>query len=205
VANNGLGGFTLVELMITILIVAISVALAVPGWDAMVQKRHVTSAAEQIAAFVGFAQSEAVKRSQRVTLTVKRDGAGTDWCVGAVNQSRMEANGLDHCECDAGAADPTLCAFDALPQVLTQAAFEDFTMDSASVGGAPSTDFHFNFDPVRGIKVADDGFTVDPNIHRLSVLSDNTRFRLQVEVAATGRVRICSPDAAQMVPGYKDC
>ena len=46
---RGSRGFTLVELMITVVIVGIGVALAVPSWDNAVQKRNTTKAAEEIA------------------------------------------------------------------------------------------------------------------------------------------------------------
>ena len=44
-------GFTLLELMIVMVIVAIGVALAVPAYQDLMQRRETTSKAEQLSAF----------------------------------------------------------------------------------------------------------------------------------------------------------
>ena len=57
--HRGHRGFTLVELMIVIVILAIVLALSMPSWRESVEKRHVVSGAEQITSFISLARGEA--------------------------------------------------------------------------------------------------------------------------------------------------
>jgi len=202
--KNGNKGFTLVELMITIVISAIALTLAVPSWENLVQRRQLTSAAEELASFLTYTQSQAIKSNQEITVTIKRNSGGTAWCVGAIDEDTKAANGLDHCECDAAVGDSTQCAIDGEVSRVLDANFEKFTMSGSQVGNTDSLDFNFNFDPVRGLKVADDG-TVDGNTHEVTLASANGHWSLQVDISVTGRVNVCNPDADMEVPGFDSC
>ncbi len=199
-------GFTIIELMIVVVIVAIGVALAVPTYQNIVQKRQVTSAAEQIAAFLALAQGEAVKRNEVVVVSVERDNSdGAVWCVGAMIKTADD----DHCDCEStSASDDNFCDFitDGVgaPQLINQVGFQSFTMSGSAVGGTASNDFNFNFDPIRGIKVLDNG-SADGNLHNVTLISSNTNHSLRVGVSVTGRVRMCNPVSTKAVPGFKPC
>ncbi len=66
-------GFTVVELMMSLVLLAIGAALSIPSYREMMEKRQLTHGAEQIMAFVNTAQSEAMKRNQIVTISYDRD------------------------------------------------------------------------------------------------------------------------------------
>jgi type IV fimbrial biogenesis protein FimT len=198
-------GFTLIELIIVVVIVAISVALAVPTYQNIVQKRQVTSAAEQIAAFLAMAQGEAVKRNEVVAVSVKRDSDGAAWCVGAMVKTAAD----DHCDCSTSD-----CYFNVdgvgVLQLINETGFQSFTMNDSTVTdpitniATTKNDFYFNFDPIRGIKVSDGGFA-DASLHEVTLLSSNTNFSLSVGISVTGRVRVCNPVSTKTVPGFKPC
>jgi len=201
-------GFTLVELMITIVVTAIALALAVPSWENLVQKRQVTSAAEEIASFVMHAQSQAIKSNQQVTVTVKRNADGTSWCVGAMDEEARDDNGGDPCECDLAddAENPTArCTIEGEVARVADFNFEKFTMAGSGVEGVENLDFYFNFDPVRGLKLDDDGISVDGDDHAVTLATNNENWALQVVVSVTGRVNICNPDSSKTVPGFDPC
>jgi hypothetical protein len=73
------------------------------------------------------------------------------------------------------------------------------------VEGVENLDFYFNFDPVRGLKIEDDGISVDGDNHALTLATNNENWALQVVVSVTGRVNICNPDASKKVPGFDPC
>lgn len=75
--SNSSQGFTLLELMVTIAMVLILAAIAVPGVSSMVQSNAVSSYANTISTSLMFAKSEASKRSEVVNFmpeTNWRDG-----------------------------------------------------------------------------------------------------------------------------------
>jgi type IV fimbrial biogenesis protein FimT len=195
----------LLELMIVTVIVAVGVALAVPTYENTMQKRRLTQGVEKIAAFLSLVQSEAIKRNETVAVTVKRNSAGDSWCLGAMIQTAA----TDHCDCESTTpADADYCDFDpagaGAPQLINHVGFEKFKMTGAAVQYVTNNDFSFNFDPVRGIKVQDDG-TVDPRLHDVMLESDNGKYSLVVDVAVTGRIRVCNPYTAKKVPGFGVC
>lgn len=79
-------GFTLIELMITLLLAAIILSLGVPGFrDIVLNNRAATQSNELISA-LSLARSEAVKRGARVSMCPSTDQAsctgGTAWDAG---------------------------------------------------------------------------------------------------------------------------
>jgi len=75
-------GFTLVELMIVLAVLAIGVALAVPSYSDVMQRRETTAQAEELVTFVAFAQSEAVKYNEMISVHVTYTDKD-NWCIGA--------------------------------------------------------------------------------------------------------------------------
>ncbi len=61
-------GFTLVEVMITLVIAAILLAMAVPSFMTMLQNNRMTTQVNDYVTSLNVARSEAVKRSSRVTV-----------------------------------------------------------------------------------------------------------------------------------------
>jgi type IV fimbrial biogenesis protein FimT len=59
-------GFTLVELMVVIALIAITAAVAVPGFRGLIEANRQTSAANSVIGILNFARSEAVRRGEPV-------------------------------------------------------------------------------------------------------------------------------------------
>lgn len=76
--NAHSGGFTLIELMISIVVLAIVIALGVPSYRTWIQNTKLRNAAESILNGLQLARSEAVARNQAVRFSM---GAGSSWTV----------------------------------------------------------------------------------------------------------------------------
>lgn len=76
-------GFTLVELMVVIAILAIGASLAMPEFSRMVAQNQVRSAAFDLYASIVKARSEAIARNGTVTLAAATGGWAAGWTVTA--------------------------------------------------------------------------------------------------------------------------
>ncbi|MBB3047506.1 type IV fimbrial biogenesis protein FimT [Litorivivens lipolytica] len=77
--NRKQGGYTLLEILITLAVVAIVASLAVPSFQNMIATQRVRSAANDLVATLNFARSEAVKRNATVTITPAAGGWTDGW------------------------------------------------------------------------------------------------------------------------------
>lgn len=70
-------GFSLIELMVAITILAILLAVAVPSFQDMIQKNRVRTAAADLSDSLNLARSEAIKRGSSTRLCIDVDKAWT--------------------------------------------------------------------------------------------------------------------------------
>ncbi|MEO7065894.1 MAG: GspH/FimT family pseudopilin [Rhodanobacter sp.] len=67
-------GFTLIELMVTLVIMAILMAFALPSFRDTIRRGHVSSSSNALLAALSYARSEAISRSQLVSMCASTDG-----------------------------------------------------------------------------------------------------------------------------------
>ena len=79
-------GFTLIELMVTISLVAVLITLGVPGMQQMMRSNARASSSNELISTINQARSEAVKRNTEVSLCPSTNGTsctgGTAWAGG---------------------------------------------------------------------------------------------------------------------------
>ena len=79
-------GFTLIELMVTIMIVAVLLAIAVPSFRQFSRNNSVTAAQNDLVTALNMARSEALRRNRPVSVCASTDGAtcgtATQWGSG---------------------------------------------------------------------------------------------------------------------------
>jgi type IV fimbrial biogenesis protein FimT len=174
--------------MMTLVLLGIGTALAVPSYRDMVEKRQVTNGAEQLASFINAAQGVAMKTNEVVTVSYDRD-ANDNWCVGAT---------VDEIPCDCTGTDGTApsCEINGQPFILTNTHAGDrdlvYAMGDSDTGS-------YSFDPVRGF-----ASNLDSDL-MVALRSENQDFRLNLMVNQTGRVTLCSDGSDYAVPGYSHC
>ena len=94
-------GFTLVELMITVVVAAILLALAAPSFADFFDKYRLRGAADAIVSTVATARAAAVKADRDVNISF--DGTTSAWCLGANSavepSAGARAEDAKACEC----------------------------------------------------------------------------------------------------------
>ncbi|HEB26441.1 MAG TPA: prepilin-type N-terminal cleavage/methylation domain-containing protein [Porticoccus sp.] len=94
-------GFTLVELLITIALVAVISALAVPSFQTLIKKSRTSVEAQRVLTTLYYARMEAIKRNSLVSLCPSSDGLACNpdlsWMDGwIVFSDRGKRGELDH-------------------------------------------------------------------------------------------------------------
>jgi type IV fimbrial biogenesis protein FimT len=180
-------GFSLIEVMMSIVLLAIGTAIAIPSFQDQVEKRQVTNGAEQLASFVNIAQGTAMKMNRVVTVSWSHTD-NNDWCIGAIDRATP-------CDCTIStwsAEDYCKIAND------TYKLSDDIATERGlvhQIGG----DGAYAFDPVRGLMTdLDDTLTME-------LRSRSGDYRLNLVVNNSGRVTVCSNGASYAIPGYAVC
>lgn len=168
-------GFTLIEMMVTVAILAILVSIAAPSFNNFFDKYRVKRAAETLSAFLVNAKSEALKRNKNVRTVIT--GSGTTWCAGMTENST--------CDCSTASA----CQIDGADRVINSTSFKGVQLLE------PATTHAFEFKTQRGTVT---GFeTVE--------LESANGSKLNVVVSMVGRIRLCSPSGTGNLGGYTVC
>jgi type IV fimbrial biogenesis protein FimT len=75
-------GFTLIELMVVVIVLAIALAIGIPGFQGIINRNRIIGAANESVAAIQVARMEAIRRNQRVELCPSTNGTtcgGDDW------------------------------------------------------------------------------------------------------------------------------
>lgn len=81
-------GFTLIEMMVTIAIMAIIAAIAMPSMQSLIIANRLAAQTNELLADLALARSEAAKTGGSVTVCISTDGltctGGTNWALGRI-------------------------------------------------------------------------------------------------------------------------
>ena len=88
-------GFTLVEMMIAIVILAVLLSAAIPSFSTFLKNRKVRTATEAILNGLGLARSEAIRRNTHITFALQTDTSWTLGCTTPVGD--INGDGMSDC------------------------------------------------------------------------------------------------------------
>lgn len=92
-----LKGFTLIEIMVTLVVFAIVTVLAVPNFRTFVQSNNITASANNLMGSLSLARSEAVKRNTTVSICASNSQVGctgVDWDAGWIVFTDTPTDGM---------------------------------------------------------------------------------------------------------------
>ena len=200
-------GFTLIELMVTLIVLAILVAWAIPSFNKLIEKRRLIGVAEAVYEQLVNARAEAVKRSRPIVVEFSADGT-TSWAFGMTD---------DLTGCDPGPESEDPCTVD----FNVETAEEELVVMRTGSGDAvtvamkgPSVDAPKFFNAALGacdaMTLADTRTCFDPLTglaRRGSVVLETANYTMAVSLKVSGTVEICTTadDSARRVPGYPAC
>jgi len=164
-------GYSLLELLITLAVLAVIITAGVPAFLNMLENSRATSAAQETYALLQYARSDALRSGEtRYVVWQQND---PQWCVAVATTS----------DCDCLTAS---CAIDGVERRLDSEDFGQVTLLSAAFVGGSYT----GFDGLRGLAEGNAG-TVTYGLNAAQEAVDQSR----VVVSTLGRVRMCQTGA----------
>lgn len=171
-------GFTLIELMVTMALLAILMAVAVPSLTTFQRNAQLTSFSNTMLAAINAARGEAMKRGRYAMMVPAGDG--TSWTSGWVVFVDVANTGVY-----TSTGNITILTRDAPPSYLTVTGY----------GTPASSPPYILFDASGYSKTKAGGFGASTfEIKRNDVSGTEQLVQTRrVKIASTGRVRVCTP------------
>lgn len=138
-------GMTLIELLVTITILAIFAAIAIPSFIDMIDRSRVVGASDSALADFRYAQAEAMKSNKSVEITATE---GSSWCFGIGYLG-------DNCDCSNGSGcllHRTSSQSKGIASLTANAASDKFTFNPRR-NSANSGNFEFQSKNGKQIRV----------------------------------------------------
>ena len=176
--RNRVMGVTLIELLVTVAVLAILATVAFPSFIDMLQRNRISGVAQNIYAELQRARAAAIKLDAPVY--VYSGPSGASWCVAL-------SSVVSGCDCDSctlnenGVAQSYVVRAEDYPNVSLVPPVENGT---------------FGFDPDLGM--------VTPSSSGLFQFTLDS-MALNVQFSRLGRFNICYPNGGSAVMGYEEC
>lgn len=172
-------GFTLIELMVTIAVLGILLAIAAPSVDAYFDNYRAKRAAETLNSFLINAKTEAFKNNKRVRAVFKVSNSGATWCAGLILAPAAT--------CDCTTTDS--CNINSVDRTVSSSDFKGVLLEE------PDNNDVITFNPDRG--TTDDTDEVE--------IKSARNQEIHIKLSGRGRMWLCSPSGSNYMKGYPAC
>lgn len=185
-------GFTVIELMVTVLVMLVLLAIAQPSFEGLRQRSAIRGAAENVLSFWNQARLEAAKRNELVKVGVVQTNGGKEFCLGAATTTN--AGDTTPCNCMEVAPSSNVCDIAIFPGPNNQREWRGTTLAGVTLGGGtvitaiqPAV-----IEPKRTnlVVAADDGSIT------LAGPSGQFAYRVNLQVDRFGRAVLCESTSA---------
>lgn len=182
-------GFSLIELVVTILVAILLGALVQPVFHGLRQRAALRSSAEHALAFWNDARFESAKRNRLVKVGMVRSGQG--FCLGAATT----LNPADAVPCDCSQASPASNACNVARFPAAQSEWNGVSLVGLTLGGgaSPADAQAVVIEPKRTALVVPS----DRGSISFGAVSGRHDYRLNLHVDRFGRALVCESTSAQ--------
>ncbi|GAA4862149.1 pilus assembly FimT family protein [Luteimonas vadosa] len=186
-------GFTLVELMITLAVLAILLVAAAPSFTDFFDRYRVRGAVDDAISVIANARASSVKTNRDVSISFG-GSAANNWCLGA-NMAAAPA---------AGAPIPAAAACDCTNAAACQVEGRRLAVDQGKHGTVSVNPFNtaFIFNSRLGTAVNAGAITQPAAV---TFTSPTGKYDLRLDVTALGQSRMCVPAGKPAIPGISSC
>lgn len=165
-------GFTLIELMVGLAILAISLALGIPGFVDWIQNSQIRTAGESISAGLQSARNEAIRRNTPIEFTLTGNGGAgeTGWQIvvrntGAVLQAQTAGESSRNATLVTTPADARMLTFTGLGRVSgtnadATAVLTQINIDNPTINATTSRDLQIGITAGGAIRMCDPNMTI---------------------------------------------
>ncbi|WGZ94518.1 MAG: GspH/FimT family pseudopilin [Candidatus Thiothrix putei] len=190
-------GLTLIELIVTVTIVAILAAVATPSLREMLENNRLTALNNQLVSTLNYVRAEAVKRNYDVTMCVRADdGEDADSEPECATSGGFENGWLVFVDCDGDdTVDTAGCNYGSGNTNVAEEILLDTTPDfhGINITGTSSTAPTVRYKPNGGIAGVSGSLTLATGAteHEQTLNVGSTpRYKIKIQ-SATGRIASC--------------
>jgi prepilin-type N-terminal cleavage/methylation domain-containing protein len=181
-------GFTLIELMVTLTVLAIVMVAAVPSFVDFFDKYRLRGAVDDVVSVISNARAASVKADRDVNIAF--GGTTTAWCVGAnaavEPTSGNPAAGATACDC----TDTSKCLVDGQRFAVDVGRHVGIAVNSV----ATTFDYSSKLGLINPLGNAAATFT-----------SPRGKYDMQVNINALGQANVCTPLGKPAIAGVPSC